>query len=223
MSIKDWPEGERPREKLLTLGVDALSDAELLAVFLRSGVQGHSAVDVSRDLLKRFGGLRGLLGAERVELCEARGLGTAKYAQLQAVLELSRRHLAEPLRVSEPLSTSYETHAYLHARLRDSKQEQFLALWLDNQNRVLNCEVLARGTVNTAMIYPREVLRAALRHNAAAVVFAHNHPSGCSEPSRDDITLTKRLMRVLSDVDIAVLDHLVIGEDWTSLAKMGVV
>ncbi|MHA7834520.1 MAG: RadC family protein [Algiphilus sp.] len=221
MSIRDWPETERPREKLLAHGAAALSDAELLAVFLRTGVAGLSAVDLARELLSAFGGLRSLLSADVEHFCAAKGLGRAKYAQLQAVLELSRRHLAEELRREGVLRDPSSTRRFLQARLRDESRELFGMLLLDNQHQVLAFEVLALGTINAAAVYPREVVKAALRRNAAAVIFAHNHPSGVAEPSAADRDLTERLITALRTVDIRVLDHVIVGEDCVSFAERG--
>jgi len=221
MSIRDWPEGERPREKLLARGAGALTDAELLAVFLRTGVAGVSAVDLARELLAAFGGLRALLQADADHFCAGRGLGRAKYAQLQAVLELSRRHLAEELRREDVLRDPTSTRRFLQARLRDEARELFGMLLLDNQHRVLGFDVLATGTIDAAAVYPREVVKAALRQNAAAVIFAHNHPSGVAEPSTADRDLTERLIKALRTVDIRVLDHVVVGEECVSFAERG--
>lgn len=212
MSIRDWPEGERPREKLLARGPAALSDAELLAIFLRTGVAGKSAVDLARELVQRFGGLRGLLRADQNTFCSARGLGPAKYVQLQAVLEIARRHLGEALAEPAGLKDPRQARDFLRARLRDLPHEVFAALFLDSQHRVLAFEVLAQGTLNAASVYPREVVKTALRHNAAALIFAHNHPSGVAEPSPADRSLTTRLKDALGLVDIRVLDHFVVGE-----------
>lgn len=212
MSITDWPEDERPREKLLQRGAAALTDAELLAIFLRTGVAGRSAVDLARDLLLRFGGLRPMLKAGQAEFCAAHGLGSAKYAQLQAVLEIARRHLAEGLSGRDVLSDPAATREFLRLKLRDLDHEVFCALFLDSQNQVLGFEILASGTINAANVYPREVLRQALRAQAASVILAHNHPSGIAEPSLADRALTNRLRDALALVDIRVLDHFVIGE-----------
>jgi len=212
MAINDWPEAERPREKLLARGPQALSDAELLAIFLRTGVKGKSAVDVARELLARFGSLRELLAAGQEAFCGAPGLGAAKYAQLQAVLEMSRRHLAERLQRGEVLSSSNDTKRYLQARLRDLPHEVFCALFLDNKHRVLAFEEMFNGTLNGAAVYPRELVKRALQLNAAAVILAHNHPSGVAEPSRADETLTARLKEAFQLVDVRLLDHLVIGD-----------
>lgn len=212
MPITDWPREERPREKLLARGAASLSDAELLAIFLRTGVRGQSAVDLARTLLGRFDGLRGLLRASRSSFCAEKGLGAAKYAQLQACVEMTRRFLAAELKAGQALSSPAGARDYLVAHLRDLDHEVFGALFLDNQHQVLGFEALARGTLDAATVYPREVVKAALRHNAAAVIFAHNHPSGIAEPSAADRHLTDRLKGALSQVDIRVLDHFVIGE-----------
>lgn len=222
MGITDWPAGERPREKLLERGAAALSDAELLAIFLRTGVAGASAVDLARRLLAEYGGLRPLLEADRRRFCATRGLGAAKYAQLQAVLEMARRHLAERLQRGDALTDPEATRAYLRRRLAHLPHEVFAVLFLDNRHRVIACEELFRGTVDGAAVYPREVAKAALAHNAAAVILAHNHPSGVAEPSRADRDITRRLIDGLALVDIRVLDHLVIGDgECASFAERG--
>lgn len=212
MSIKDWQPAERPREKLLHRGAEALSDAELLAIFLRTGVTGKSAVDLARELLERFAGLRGLLTASREEFCAAQGLGDAKFVQLQATLEIARRHLAENLKRGDALTDPAATQRYLIARLRDLAHEVFACLFLDNRHRVIAYEELFRGTLDGASVHPREVVKRALAHNAAAVIFAHNHPSGVAEPSSADRSLTRRLREALGLVDIRVLDHFVVGD-----------
>ncbi|MEA3411035.1 MAG: DNA repair protein RadC [Pseudomonadota bacterium] len=221
MAITDWPESERPREKLLTRGAHALSDAELLAIFLRTGVEGLSAVDLARELLSKFGGLRPLLQAEFDTFCAGHGLGPAKFAQLQAVLEMGRRHLFESLRRGESLSGPDSTREFLAARLRDLPFEVFACLFLDNRHRVIAFEELFRGTIDGASVHPREVVRRALHHNAAALIFAHNHPSGVAEPSRADEHITNRLKDSLALVDIRVLDHFVIGDTVMSFAERG--
>ena len=222
MPITDWPENERPRERLLARGPQALSDAELLAIFLRTGVAGKSAVDLARELIGRFGSLRELMAASQAEFCEAKGLGTAKYAQLQAVLEMARRHLGEELKQGDALANPGATRRYLISRLRDLPHEVFGALFLDNQHAVIAFEELARGTIDGASVYAREVVKAALRHNAAAVIFAHNHPSGVREPSAADRVLTEKLKAALAQVDIRVLDHFVICEgEPVSFAERG--
>lgn len=222
MPITDWPADERPREKLLQRGPDALSDAELLAIFLRTGLPGKTAVDLARELLNDFGGLRPLLEADRRRFCARPGLGDSKYAQLQAVLEMGRRHLSETLQRGEALSDPAMTRQYLTARLRGYPFEVFAALFLDNRHRIIDYEELFRGTVNGASVHPREVLRRCLHHNAAAVIFAHNHPSGIAEPSRADRNLTEQLRDALSPIDVRVLDHIIIGDGASaSLAELG--
>jgi len=224
MAITDWPELERPREKLLDRGPEALSDAELLAIFLRTGVPGKTAVDVARDLLSRFGSLRDLLAAGADELCQVPGIGEAKYVQLQAGLEMGRRYLAERLVRGEPLSSTADTRQFLQAQLRDRQNEVFCVLFLDNRHRVLVFEELFQGTLNGTAVYPREVVKQALKYNAAAVILAHNHPSGVAEPSRADEQLTSRLKEALALVDIRLLDHLVIGDgEIVSFSERGLV
>ncbi|WP_303901562.1 RadC family protein [Thiohalomonas denitrificans] len=222
MAITDWPATERPREKLLERGADSLSDAELLAIFLRTGVPGKTAVDLARDLLSRFGGLRPLLEADREGFCEARGLGEAKFVQLQATLEISRRHLMTALRRGDALTSPDATRRYLAARLRGEGREVFACLFLDNRHRVLAYEELFFGTVDGATVHPREVVKRTLSHNAAALILAHNHPSGVAEPSRADEHITGRLKEALALIDVRVLDHLIIGDGQiTSLAERG--
>lgn len=222
MAIKDWPASERPRERLLAYGAQGLSDAELLAIFLRTGVRGQSAVELARGLLARFGSLRRLLAASREDFCTAPGLGDAKYAQLQAVLEMGQRHLGERLLRGEPLTSPKETADFLTSRLRDYAFEVFAVIFLDNRHRVLAFEELFRGTIDGASVHPREVLRRALHHNAAAVVLSHNHPSGIAEPSQADCRITERLRDALAMVDVRVLDHLIIGDgSCCSLAERG--
>jgi DNA repair protein RadC len=222
MRITDWPAAERPREKLLNRGAPALSDAELLAIFLRTGTRGRTAVDLARELLARFGGLRALFAADEAVLCTAPGLGRAKYVQLQAVLELSRRHLGEPLARGRGLSGPAQTRDFLAALLRDRPHEVFCCLFLDNRHRVLVVEELFRGTIDGTSVHPREVVKRALAHNAAAVILAHNHPSGVAEPSRADELITHRLKDALGLVEIRVLDHFVVGDgELVSFAERG--
>ncbi|MDN3524419.1 DNA repair protein RadC [Halomonas sabkhae] len=222
MSIRDWPEGERPREKLLALGTEALSDAELLAIFLRVGVSGRSAVDLSRDVLSSFGGLRPLLEADETAFCTERGLGQAKYVQLQAVLELARRHLASRLDREGALTSPGLVRDYLMSRLRHLGHEEFAALFLDSQHRVIRYESLFRGTLDSASVYPREVARRALELGAGAVIFAHNHPSGVAEPSQSDERITERLRQALALFEVRVLDHFVVGDgEVVSFAERG--
>lgn len=212
MSIKDWPADERPREKLLRRGPNALTDAELLAIFLRIGTHGKSAVDLARDLLDEFGSLQALLSADQLRFCQSHGLGQAKYAQLQAVLEMARRHFTEVLKRGSALSSPDITRAYLSAQLRGLSYEVFSCLFLDNQHRVIVWEELFRGTIDGASVYPREVAKRALFHHAAAVIFAHNHPSGINEPSQADKHITDKLRQALGLFDIRVLDHFIVGD-----------
>ena len=212
MSMTDWPEAERPREKLLSQGPTALSDAELLAIFLRTGTPGQTAVELARELLGEFGSLRGLLQANQQQLCAARGLGPAKFAQLQAVLELARRHLGERLQRGDLLLNPEATRRYLITTLGDLPHEVFCCLFLDTRHRLICYEELFQGTIDGASVHPREVVRRALHHNAAAVILAHNHPSGVAEPSDADQRITRRLKQALQLMDIRVLDHLVVGD-----------
>jgi len=223
MAILDWPAEERPREKLLNRGVDALSDAELLAIFLRTGVRGKSAVDLARDLLESSEGLRGLLDLSKDSFCAHKGLGEAKYVQLQAVLEMSRRHLHEKLQRGESFTSPKLTSHYLQQRLRDYPYEVFACLFLDNRNRLIAFEELFRGTIDGATVHAREVVRKALQHNAAAVILAHNHPSGVAEPSDADTQITLHLKEALSLVDVRVLDHIVVGDETVSMAERGII
>lgn len=222
MAITDWPMAERPREKLLQRGAQALSDAELLAIFLRTGRPGQTAVDLARVLLTEFGGLRALLEADLERFCAHCGLGPAKFAQLQAVLEMGRRHLWERLQRGDAFTNPEDTRLFLQARLRGYPYEVFSCLFLDNRNRLIAFDELFRGTIDAASVYPREVVRRALEHNAAALIVAHNHPSGVSEPSRADALLTQRLREALALVDIRLLDHFVVGDgEVVSLAERG--
>ncbi|HEX6550904.1 MAG TPA: DNA repair protein RadC, partial [Gammaproteobacteria bacterium] len=195
---------------------------ELLAVFLRTGSRGRTAVDLARDLLSEFDGLRGILTADRRRLCAAHGIGNAKFAQLQAVLEMARRHLGQRLQRGDPLTDPAATREYLSAALRDLRHEVFACLYLDTRHRIVGWEELFRGTLDGTSVHPREVVRRALDHNAAALIFAHNHPSGVAEPSDADRRLTRRLREALSLVDIRVLDHFVVGDgEAVSFAERG--
>lgn len=222
MAITDWQVEDRPREKLLQRGASALTDAELLAIFLRTGVKGKTAVDLARDLLNDFGSLKALLDAKQQRFCEARGLGDAKYVQLQAVLEMAKRHFKEILQRGDALTSPEVTRAYLSAQLRGYSYEVFACLFLDNQHRVIQLDELFRGTIDSASVYPREVVKRALHHNAAAVIFAHNHPSGIAEPSAADKHITEKLKQALALFDIRVLDHFIVGDGTPySLAEHG--
>ncbi len=222
MSIRDWPDAERPREKLLQRGAAALSDAELLAIFLRIGIPGRNAVDLARDLLNQYGGLRQLLEAEQSSFCANPGIGQTKYVQLQAVLELARRYLETTLQRGNALQSVADTRRYLTARLRHQPHEVFACLFLDNRHRVIAFEELFHGTIDGASVHPRQIMRRAIYHNAAAVILAHNHPSGVAEPSRADEQITLRIRDALAFMDVRVLDHMVIGDGQViSLAERG--
>lgn len=221
MSIRDWPEDERPREKLLARGATALTSAELLAVLLGSGVRGTSAVDMGRNLLAHAGGLNALLAHD---LAGVPGLGPAKRARLVAALELARRCLGEELVGRTALTSPRDSAAFLKAQLAHKPYEVFACLFLDNRHRVLAFEELFRGTLDGASVHPREVVRASLKHNAAAVILAHNHPSGVAEPSAADRNITRQLRDALQLVGVRVLDHLVVGAgEPTSMAARGLI
>ena len=211
MAITDWPKAERPRERLLELGAAMLSDAELLAIFLRVGLKGKSAVDLARQLIGHFGSLNRLFAATEAEFSMIAGMGPAKFAQLQAVLEMSRSALAETMVEGDALTTPGAVRDYLRLNLSGLAHEVFFALWLDSQNRLIAAEELFRGSLTQTSVYPREVVKKALWHNAAAVVLAHNHPSGVSEPSAADQSLTRELKQALALVDVRVLDHFIVA------------
>lgn len=212
MAITDWPDDQRPRERLLAQGAAALADAELLAIFLRVGVKGMSAVDLARTLLARFDhSLARLAAATPQQLTEVNGIGPAKAAQLVATLELARRGLREELRVRQPLSAPAAVRDWLRLRLAPLHHEVFIALWLDAQNRLIADEELFRGTLTQTSVYPREVVKRALGNNAAAVILAHNHPSGVAEPSSADELLTRALKQALVLVDVRLLDHFIVA------------
>jgi DNA repair protein RadC len=210
--LRLWPESERPREKLLKLGAPSLTEAELLAVLLQSGTPGRSALDTAKGLLAEFRSVRGLLSAERIALCRTPGFGLAKYALLQASLELARRHYAELMQAGPALANPRATRDFLRARLRDRDHEVFCCLFLDNRHRVIAFDEVFRGTIDGASVHPRDVVKLALSRNAAAVILAHNHPSGIAEPSQADEVITGRLRDALGLVDIRVLDHIVVGD-----------
>lgn len=222
MSIRNWPEAERPRERLLELGSASLSDAELLAIFLRTGVAGKSAVDLARYLLNQFGGLRPLLDADLTMFSSHLGLGPAKFAQLQAVMEMARRHMAESLKRDSALESPEQVRNYLKALLRHEPHEVFGCLFLDNKHRVQAFEILFHGSINSAHVHPRQVVKRALAHNSASLILCHNHPSGVTDASQADIDLTKRLRDALWLIDVKVLDHLIIGDgDPLSMVECG--
>jgi DNA repair protein RadC len=212
MGIKHWPAVERPREKLLARGAQALSDAELLAIFIGSGIAGHTALDLSRLLLARFGDLRATLDANHEEFCRTPGVGDACYALLQAALELGRRYLECRIRRGTPLGCPADTRRFLTARLRSHEHEVFACLFLDNRHRLICFEELFRGTVNGASVYPREIAKRGLYHNAAAIIIAHNHPSGVAEPSQADRAITGRIRDAMALIDVRLMDHFVVGD-----------
>ena len=222
MAITDWPLQERPRERLLALGPASLADAELLAILLRTGVKGKSAVDIARELIGRFGSVAGLLEAGSDKLEDTPGLGTAKLAQLQAALELARRALREESTSRSALTSPRAVRDYLRLTLAGRDHEVFVVVLLDAQHRVVASEELFRGTLTQTSVYPREVVKCALKRNAAAVIFAHNHPSGVAEPSHADEILTRSLKSALALVDIQVLDHFIVaGSRTLSFAERG--
>ena len=224
MGINNWPAGERPREKLLQKGAHALSDAELLAIFLRTGVTGKSAVALARELVSTFGNLTALFAASEKEFCSIHGLGQAKYVQLQAVLEMARRALHEEMKTSDALNSPQAVRDYLQLLLRGREQEVFMVIFLDSQHRVMASEEMFHGTLTQTSVYPREVVKRALHHNAAAVILAHNHPSGVAEPSQSDRLLTDALKQALALVDVRVLDHFIVaGAGCLSFAERGLV
>ena len=219
MPISDWPPTERPRERLLAHGAAALSDAELLAVLLRTGIRGKSAVDLGRELIARFKGIAGIFAAD---LASVKGLGPAKRAQFLAVLELARRSLKQEWTSESALTSPGAVRDYLRLAIASKDHEVFVCLWLDAQHRVLACEESFRGTLTQTSVYPREIVKAGLRINAAAVIFAHNHPSGAAQPSRADELLTRNLKDALALVEIKVLDHFIVaGSQAISFAERG--
>ena len=224
MAITDWPASERPREKLIELGAEALSDAELLAIFLRVGVTGKSAVDLARDLLKKFGSLNGIFAATENELSQVHGIGSSKYVQLQAIFEMSQRALSEQLQARDVLNSPQAVRDYLVLKLGSLTKEVFLVLFLDTQNRLLATEEMFSGSLSSTSVYPREVVKRVLHHNAAAVIFAHNHPTGIAQQSSADEQLTKQLKQALELVDVKVLDHFIVaGNNTLSFSEKGLI
>jgi len=222
--IKTWPKNERPREKLLTMGPNALSDAELLAILIKTGIKNKNALDIGREMLTEFSGLRGIFSASIKEISQISGLGPAKYALFQASLEIGKRHLRENLNERDVLKHADDTREYLTSRLRDYQHEVFACLFLDIRHRIISFDEMFHGTINEASVHPREVVKAALKHNAAAIIFAHNHPSGVSEPSYVDEIITQQLQRALALVNVKVIDHVVIGDgEYVSMAELGLI
>ncbi|MER2514678.1 RadC family protein [Nitrosomonas ureae] len=211
MAITNWPVSERPREKLLQKGASTLSDTELLAIFLRTGISGKSAVDLARELLLHFGSLTNVFAASQLNFCQLPGMGIAKYAQLQAVLEMARRTLGEELKCGNAMNSPKLVRDFLRLSLANKQHEVFIGIFLDAKNHAIATEELFSGTLTQASVYPREIIKRALHHNAAAIIFAHNHPSGTAEPSHADKVLTQSLKQALSLIDVQVLDHFIVG------------
>jgi DNA repair protein RadC len=222
MAITDWPQDERPREKLMHQGVGVLSDAELLAIFLRVGVAGKSAVDLARDLLHQFGNLNGIFSATLTQISQVHGMGASKYCQLQAIFEMCQRALSEQMQLRDVLSSPKQVRDYLMLKLGALPREVFMVIMVDAQNRVLAQEILFEGTLTQTSVYPREVVKRALHHNAASVILAHNHPSGIAEPSKADETLTQSLKQALALMDVRVMDHFIVaGNSTLSFVERG--
>ena len=224
MSDQIWSQQQKPREKLIECGASALTDTELLAIFLRTGIKGQSAINLSTQLLENFGSLNAIFNAQFEDFSAIKGIGAAKYVQFQAAIEVSKRTLSETMMKSNVLDSPNAVRNYLHQALKNETYEKFLVIHLDNQHRVINLEELFSGTIDSAMVYPRVIIDSVIKHKSCAVIFAHNHPSGHAEPSQDDIQLTKRLKQVLSLIDVNTLDHLIIGhQEVISLAELGLV
>jgi DNA repair protein RadC len=224
MQINQLPKEQRPREKLLSLGAEKLSDSELLAIFLRTGIAGCSAIELAQQLLAKHQSLQGLLSASLSEFCQTKGMGEAKYVQLQAVIELSRRFLQEPLKQRTVFDSPFAVTQYLQTRLKAATREQFVVLVLDSQNRLIHDEVLFVGSISAAAVYPREIVKLVLAYNGANVILAHNHPSGIAEPSEADKLITNKIVSALALIDVAVLDHLIIASTSSvSFAERGLV
>lgn len=222
MSIKDWPEDERPREKLLKYGSHSLSDAELLAIFLRVGTPGQSAIELARSLLQRFGSLHQLMRANATQFCAHPGMGLAKFSQLQATLEMSKRSFQNEIQEKCVITSPEATQNFLRSAILHKNHEVFGCLYLNAQHQVIKFEELFQGTIDAASVYPREVVRKVLDNHAAAVIFCHNHPSGSAEPSQADLALTRRLIDALTLIDVRVLDHMIVaGSAVVSMAERG--
>jgi DNA repair protein RadC len=209
--LKNWPEAERPRERLLRQGAEALSDAQLLGIILRTGTGGRTAVDVGRDLLERFGGLNGIAQAGINELTMVPGIGSAKAAEIKAAIELGRRHL-KPTMAGASFCASKEVADFYQPRLRDARKEEFRCILLDTKNRLIREETVSTGSLTASLVHPRETFKSAVRESAAAVIFVHNHPSGDTKPSQEDILLTRRLVQAGDLLGIRVLDHVIVGD-----------
>ncbi|NMH59801.1 RadC family protein [Alteromonas ponticola] len=224
MSIQHWPLMERPREKLLNLGVETLSDAELLAIMIGKGLNGKCAVTVARELLSKFGSIRGVMTASKSQVCAIAGVGEVKFCLLKAAVELVTRQLGEPLKVRESFNHAEHVKRYLLAKLKDQQSEQFGLLLLDSQHQMLAYKVMFKGTINSAAVYPREIVKQVIEDNAAAVILVHNHPSGIAEPSDADVRITRQIKSALELIDVAVLDHIIVADiHTTSFAQRGII
>jgi DNA repair protein RadC len=219
MSIKHWPADDRPREKLIERGASALTDAELLAIFLRVGVVGKSAVELARELLDRFGSIADVVNAPLEQFCALHGMGEAKYVQLQASVEIARRALASRMREMPVLNRSEVVNDFLRLSIGHERVEVFVALWLDAKCRLIEMQTLCRGTLTQTSVYPREVVAAAIRMNAVSVIFAHNHPAGSIEPSQSDVRLTQRLKDALALIDVDLIDHCIVAKGGATVVE----
>lgn len=222
--MRNWPNSEKPCEKLLRHGAHFLSDVELLAILIRSGQKNNSVLQIARVLIKQFGSLRGIINADKAALCAIPGIGDVKYAQIQASLEIIKRQYEEPLRQSNVFNSCDEVKKYLRCQLRDKTHEEFAVLMLDNQHRLLSYRTMFTGTINAAAVYPREIVKQALADNAAATILVHNHPSGGLEPSQADIGITKEIKQALELIDVSLLDHFIVADNKTaSFAQRGLI
>ncbi|MGX5172786.1 RadC family protein [Aliikangiella sp. IMCC44653] len=220
--LSNWPATERPREKLLNQGANTLSDSELLAIFLRTGIPGKNVIELARDILVHFGSIKKMFSADINSFCQLKGLGEAKYVQLQACLEMSQRFLAEELALGNAISNPQQVKSFIQTQLVREKNEVFAGLFLDNQHRVIHYEALFFGTINAASVHPRVLVQKALKYNAAAMIIAHNHPSGVAEASLSDIDITQTIKSALELIDVRLLDHLIVaGHQVVSLAEQG--
>ncbi|MCW8879716.1 MAG: DNA repair protein RadC [Kangiellaceae bacterium] len=221
-SITSWPNEERPRERLLKHGASALSDAELLAIFLRTGIKGKNAIELAREIIQHFGGIKGMLAADLEQFCQLKGLGNAKYVQLHACIEMSQRYLAEELAEKDAIQNPAQVKSYVQSKLVSKKNEIFVGLFLDNQHRIIRYEELFSGTINASSVHPRVLVQKSLEFNAAALIVAHNHPSGVAEPSVSDIQITQTIKSALQLIDVRLLDHLIVASHQViSLAELG--
>ncbi|MCG8380118.1 MAG: DNA repair protein RadC [Proteobacteria bacterium] len=224
MTISDWPINEQPREKLLKKGPESLSDAEILSIFLRTGREGASAIDLARELLIKYRNLRQLIEIDQNEFCQIKGLGVVKYVQIQAAIELGKRYLQTGLENGQTFTNPEQTREFITLKLRAYPNEIFACLYLDNHHRLIGFEKHFSGTIDSTQVHAREIIRTALKHNAAALIFAHNHPSGIAEPSQADIDLTRELKKTLALIDVRVLDHFIIGDSGAvSFAERGLI